>query len=77
MARKEINSLKETLASLKDFKEQQKFMGRRDRIISKGWRHGILGVDDADSGDTQVFYKSARIEKEGFKMSKDAINKRR
>lgn len=60
----EINSLKESLASLQAFKEQQRFLGRRDRLISKGWRHGILGVDDADSKDTQVFYASARGEKE-------------
>lgn len=69
--------MKDTLASLKEYKEQQKFMGKRDRVISKGWRHGILGVDDADSGQSQVFYKSARIEKEGSQMNKDAINKRR
>ena len=37
------------MASVRDFKEQQRFLGRRERIISKGWRHGIVGVDDADS----------------------------
>lgn len=50
-AREEIKTLKESLATLKEFKEQQMFLGKRDRLISKGWRHGILGVDDADSTD--------------------------
>ena len=29
---------------------QKRFLGQRHRILSNGWRHGIVGVDDADSG---------------------------
>lgn len=63
-ARKEMESLKEKLESLKDFNEQQKFLGKRDRLMRTGWRHGIVGVDDADSGQTQVFYQSTKAEKQ-------------
>jgi len=28
------------------------FLGKRERIMKGGWRHGIVGVDDADSNKT-------------------------
>ena len=52
-------------------------MGRRQRLMSTGWRHGVVGVDDADSPTTQVFYQSQRNEKVASFQSKDSINKRR
>ena len=45
--------------------------------MSKGWRHGVVGVDDADSEQTQVFYQTNRAEKLNVKYNKDLINKRR
>lgn len=41
------------------------------------WKHGVLGLDDADSKQTQCFYKDARDEKEAKQRSKDFINSRR
>jgi hypothetical protein len=38
-------------------KNEHKFFGKRDRIFKAGWRHGIVGVDDADSANTSIFYK--------------------
>ena len=55
-ARLEMQKVKQQLDELKNFNEQQRFLGKRERIIKTGWRHGIVGVDDADSGSTQVFY---------------------
>lgn len=55
-ARKEIAEMKKQLNELREFQEQKKFLGQRHRILSNGWRHGIVGVDDADSQSTQVFY---------------------
>ena len=52
-------------------------MGRRERVMSKGWRHGVVGLDDADSEQTQVFYQTNRTEKLNVKFNKDLINKRR
>ena len=52
-------------------------MGRRERLIKSGWRHGIVGVDDADSPETQVFYQSARNDKQNLQQNKDVINNRR
>ena len=76
-ARKEVERLRDELANVRDFKEQQRFLGKRERIISKGWRHGIVGVDDADSGTSQVFYESARAEKKLLESNKKTINDRR
>ena len=73
-ARKEVEMLRDQLSQMKDFREQQRFLGRRERILSKGWRHGIVGVDDADSDATQVFYQSQRSEKISTTQNKDLIN---
>ena len=76
-ARAELQALKEQLRSVQDFNEQKRFLGKRDRIIRTGWRHGIVGVDDADSESTQVFYQSSRQQKNFSLADKDMINKRR
>lgn len=47
--RKEMLTLSKQLDTYKQFKETQRALGRRDRVIKTGWRHGVLGVDDADS----------------------------
>lgn len=28
------------------------FLGRRERVMKGAWRHGVLGIDDADSHKT-------------------------
>lgn len=42
-----------------------------------GWRHGVVGVDDADDENTQVFYKDENQRKLTNQRSKDFINTRR
>ena len=48
-ARAEVAEIKEALQAYRSFKEESKFLGKRNRLISHGWRHGITGQDDADS----------------------------
>jgi hypothetical protein len=50
------------------------FLGKRERQMKGGWRHGITGIDDADSGKTQVFYASSRDEKANADGEKTKIN---
>ena len=50
--RDEIKKVRDEMEQYKEFKKQQMFLGKRERIIKGGWRHGILGIDDADSGKT-------------------------
>lgn len=52
VARQELQVLKDQFRELQDYKEQARFLGKRDRIMRSGWRHGIVGVDDADSAKT-------------------------
>ena len=48
-SRKEVAEIKAQLDAYKSFKEEQMFLGKRQRVISQGWRHGVTGIDDADS----------------------------
>jgi len=54
--RKEIQIAKEKLEEFAQFKEKHKFLGRRERVIKSGWRHGVTGLDNADSANTGFFY---------------------
>ena len=75
--RAELAEIKQQLTAYKEFKEKQQFLTKRDRVLSQGWRHGILGVDDADSAQPQVFYQTTRDQKDKVNTDKDLINKRR
>ena len=76
-ARKEMETMREHIAQIKEFNEKQRFLGRRDRLLRTGWRHGILGIDDADSDSATVFYATTNSEKKTVAEQKDIINKRR
>jgi predicted amidohydrolase YtcJ len=36
------------------------FLGKRERLLKTAWRHGITGIDDADSRNTSNFYRTQR-----------------
>lgn len=48
-ARKEIQELAQQMRDYKEFKTAGQFLSKRDRILKGGWRHGVLGIEDADS----------------------------
>jgi len=50
------------------------FLGKRERVMKGGWRHGITGLDDADSNKTQVFYSEKRDMKANMDNEKNKIN---
>ena len=76
-ARAEVAEIKAQLEAYKSFKEESMRLGQRHRTISQGWKHGVTGVDDADSPKAQEFYQSAKNQKEAAQAEKDVINKRR
>jgi hypothetical protein len=43
-----------------EFKQGHALIGRRERAIKSGWRHGITGIDNADSENTSVFYQQQK-----------------
>jgi len=76
--RDDIDHIKTKLEIYNAIKAQHKFYGKRDRLIRVGWRHGILGVEDADATDSQsVFYDSAKIEKAEKQRERNIINSHR
>lgn len=52
-------------------------MGRRERTIKGGWRHGITGIDNADSSNTSVFYQENKNQKSFAQSERDFINNKR
>ena len=42
-ARAEVAQIKAQLEAYKTYKEESMFLGKRNRILSHGWRHGIVG----------------------------------
>jgi len=50
------------------------FLGKRERQMKGGWRHGITGIDDADSGKTQVFFSDKRDANACADSEKSKIN---
>ena len=39
-------------------------LGKRDRIMKGAWRHGITGLDNADSVNSSVFYRDLKSRKD-------------
>lgn len=52
-------------------------MGKRERTIKGGWRHGITGIDNADSTNTSVFFKDKKNTQEAAQNERDVINNKR
>jgi hypothetical protein len=55
--RENIADIKGSLDEYRDFKKQHMFLGRRERNIKAGWRHGITGVENADSENCSAFFQ--------------------
>ena len=75
--RNEIRIAKEKLEEFAQFKEKHKFLGRRERVIKSGWRHGVTGLDNADSENTSMFYRETKKEKDFWQSEKDKMNNNR
>jgi hypothetical protein len=69
--------LKANLETFDSFKKEYNLMGKRDRVIKGGWRHGVTGIEDADVNSGSVFYDEALQQKLASARNKDEINRRR
>lgn len=54
--RQEIHEIRDKLAEVAKFKQEHRDIARRDRVFKTAWRHGIVGIDNADSANATVFY---------------------
>lgn len=59
--RDEIQSIRKRLDEYQEFKKNHIMIGRRERTIKGGWRHGITGIDNADSDQTSIFYRENKL----------------
>ena len=75
--RAEIEQVRDQLKQYKEFKEEHKFLTKRDRLMRTAWKHGVMGVDDADSKTTSIFYSDVRDANNSKQKDKDFINDRR
>ena len=75
--RQEIRDAKAKLDEFAAFKESHKFVGRRERVIKNGWKHGVTGLDNADSENTSIFYQDSKKRKDSSQADKDKINAHR
>jgi hypothetical protein len=55
--REEIKQIKQALDQFKDYKENHISLGKRERTIKWGWRHGITGIENSNSANISVFYE--------------------
>jgi hypothetical protein len=62
---------------LANFKKEHKEIARRDRIFKTAWRHGIVGIDNADSGNSSIFYKDEKARRDFAQKEKDTVNMKR
>lgn len=76
-SRKEIFQVRDKLADYKDFKKEQMFLSKREKLFKTHWRHGITGVEDHMDKNPSEFYKQAMEEKQKLQLEKDKINMRR
>ena len=75
--REEIKDIKRKLDQYHHFKQSHISMGRRDRAIKGGWRHGITGIENADSDNTSVFFQEQKKMKDFIMSEKNILNKKR
>jgi len=52
-------------------------LGHRERAIKCGWKHGITGIENADSENTSVFFQSQKKERDQLEADKAYINNKR
>ena len=72
--REEVKDAKKKLQEYQDFKQKHIFLGQRERTIKGGWKHGITGIENADSEHISVFYKEQRDGKSSKQAHADGIN---
>jgi hypothetical protein len=75
--RDEIKEIKKRLDQYHSFKQNHVQIGHRERAIKGGWRHGITGIDNADSVNTSVFFQEQKRMKDSLMSEKNILNKTR
>lgn len=62
--RQEISKIRANLDYYNSFKQNHVTLGHRERAIKCGWKHGITGIENADSDNTSVFFSNQKRERD-------------
>ena len=58
--RGEIIKIRQNLDQYQNFKKTHMTLGHRERNIKGGWRHGVTGLENADSENISVMFKEQK-----------------
>ncbi len=72
----EFCETRDTLKEYNELKKNKNFLTKRDRIMKNGWRHGVVGVENPLSPDSDV-YNDIYLAKTLLEKEKNLINSRR
>ena len=75
--RQDIHEIRDKLVDVAQFKQQHRELARRDRVFKTAWRHGITGIDNADSANASVFYQDEKARRDFIQKEKDTVNNKR
>ena len=64
--REEIFKIKDQLDKYQQFKLNHVKLGHRERSIKSGWRHGVTGIENADSMSTSVMFNEQAVDRHKF-----------
>lgn len=71
----EIREIRKKLDEYLQFKKSHVEVGRRDRALRWGWRHGVTGLENADSQNISVFYREMKEQKDKAQAERQILNK--
>lgn len=72
----EFCEARDTLKEYNELKSNKDFLTKRDRIMKNGWRHGVVGVENPLSPDSDI-YNDAYYTRTLINKDKNSINGRR
>lgn len=72
----EFCEARNTLKEYNELKNTKNFLSKRDRIMKNGWRHGVVGVENPLSPDSDI-YSDAYYTRSVTEKDKNLINSRR
>lgn len=52
---KEFQQARKSLAEYNELKQTKNFINKRDRIMKNSWRHGVVGVENPNDPDSEVY----------------------
>lgn len=55
--REEVNKIRNYLDTYYSYKKNHVDLSQRERSIKHGWRHGVTGLENAESVHTSIYYK--------------------